>query len=265
MDPQDLFQKMVVSLNARPRPPLPDWKIIRHNSEKSENPKGVFRCFHFGNKYYIQITEGMISSNNEQISLQLLDPLVIARNKQKYRYIHIGLIQVRVKPRLEGVKGSISLFMRDKRLLDFSDSFLNVPYSPKLNDPINFFPNFMVSLEDIDILHHLTLNVKFHDLQMEANQLPLHLTYEIHYKWTKDKMNPAPKGFGPGIEIVFRHTNMRSPNDRTPRIIEPSDVQFPEGWNVQDGIPEEQEHNSPRFIYVPGLSGVKLEFPKTHQ
>ncbi|KAH7571086.1 hypothetical protein JRO89_XS05G0251500 [Xanthoceras sorbifolium] len=262
MDAQDIFQKLFAPLPPRP---VPDWEIIRHDSKKSENLKGVFRCFHFGNKYCIQTTEGSISSNNEQISIQLLDPLVIARNKQKYRYMHIGLIQVYVEPLLQGVNGSISLFMRDKRLIDFSDSFLNVPYSTKLNDPINFFPNFMVSLEDIDILHHLTLNVKFRNLQMEANRRPLHLTYKIHYKWTRDKTNPAAKGYGPGIEIVFSHTNMKSPNDLTPRIIKRSDVQFPEGWNVQDGIPEEQEHNSPRFIYVQGHSSIKLEFPKIHQ
>ncbi|KAL5830525.1 hypothetical protein ACOSQ3_019993 [Xanthoceras sorbifolium] len=261
MDAQEFLQKCFVPLSARP---VPDWRITRQNSKKSENSKGVFRCFHFGNKHCIQTTEGDISSNNEQISIQLLDPLVIARNKQKYRYIHIGLIQVYVKPQDEGVGGSISLFMRDKRLLDFNDSVLNVPYSTELNDPINFFPNFMVSLEDIDILHHLTLNVKFRDLQMEANRWPLELTYKIHYKWTRDKMNPAAKGYGPGIEIVFHHTNMRSPNDLTPRIIKRSDVQFPEGWNVQDGIPEEQENNSPRFIFVP-FSDVKLEFPKIHQ
>ncbi|KAK2635284.1 hypothetical protein Ddye_030076 [Dipteronia dyeriana] len=241
--------------------PVPDWKID-HNSKKSEYPKGVF---HFKNKYCIQTTGGVISSNNEQISIQLLDPLVISKHKHKYTYLHIGLVQVYVMPlAFRGVNGSISLFLKDKRLFDFNESFLNVPHSTEFHDPVNFFPNFMVSLKEIDILHHLTLNVKFHDLGMKANCYPLSLTYKIHYKWMRNEMNPEAKGYGPGIEIVFRQTNMRSPNDLTPRIIKKSDIQFPEGWNVQDGVTEEQEHNSPRFIHVSGAK-VKLEFPKIQQ
>ncbi|KAK3189401.1 hypothetical protein Dsin_028962 [Dipteronia sinensis] len=51
---------------------------------------------------------------------------------------------------------------------------------------------------------------------------------------------------------------MRSPKDLTPKTIKKSDLQFHEGWNVQDEIPEEHERNSPRFVHVSGRK-VKLE------
>ncbi|KAL5828186.1 hypothetical protein ACOSQ4_019983 [Xanthoceras sorbifolium] len=236
---------------------MPDWNIDSV-SKKSVYPKGIF---YFKNKYYIQTTSGSISSNNEQVSIQLLDPHIIARHKQKYRYIHVGLVQVHVTPYgPRGINGSISLFLRDKRLLDFSDSLLNVPESSKANDPLNFFPNFMVSLQEIDILHHLSLRVKFQDLQMVENCIPLGLVYRVYYKWMRDQ-NPVAKTYGPGIEIIFSQTNMRSPNDLTPRIIKRSDIQLPEGWNFQDENPEEQKHNSPRFIQVSGCT-VQLELPR---
>ncbi|KAI9169107.1 hypothetical protein LWI28_007049 [Acer negundo] len=238
--------------------PLPDWKIHKVSKE-SVYPKGIFN---FKNKYSVQITTGDISSNNEKISIPLLDPHAIAKHKHKYRYVHIGLVQVYVTPLMySGINGSISLFLKDKRLFDFNDTFLNVPQASEMNDPFNFFPNLMVSLEEVDVLHHLTLNVKFHNHYLESNKFVLSLICKVHYKWMRDQMNPgAAKSYGPGIEKVFRTRNMRSPKDLAPKTIKRSDLQFPEGWNVQDEIPEEHERNSLRFVHVSGRK-VKLEFP----
>ncbi|KAK2635280.1 hypothetical protein Ddye_030072 [Dipteronia dyeriana] len=239
--------------------PVPDWKIDEVSKE-SVYPKGIFN---FKKKYSIQTTKGDISSNNEKVSIPLLDPLVIAKHKQKYRYVHIGLVQVFVTPLVyKGVNGSISLFLKDKRLVDFSDSFLNIPQASEIEDPINFFPNLMVSLEEIDVLHNLTLNVTFHNLQVEKdNKFVLTLTSKVYYKWTREEVKPAAKGHGPGIEIVFNQRNMRSPKDLTPKTIKRSDLQFPEGRNVQDEIPEEHQHNLPRFVHLPNWR-FKLEFPQ---
>ncbi|TXG57291.1 hypothetical protein EZV62_018604 [Acer yangbiense] len=239
--------------------PVPDWKIDEVSKE-SVYPKGIFNL---KKKYSIQTTKGNISSNNEKVSIPLLDPLVIAKHKQKYRYVHIGLVQVFITPLVSsGVNGSISLFLKDKRLFDFSDSFLNVPQASEIQDPINFFPNLMVSLEEIDVLHHLTLNVKFHNLQVEEDyKFVLSLTSKVYYKWMRDQVKPGAKGYGPGIEIVFDQRNMRSPKDLTPKTIKRSDLQFPEGWNVQDEIPDEHQHNSPRFVHLPS-GRFKLEFPQ---
>ncbi|KAH7571088.1 hypothetical protein JRO89_XS05G0251700 [Xanthoceras sorbifolium] len=238
--------------------PVPDWKI--HKVKKaSVYPKGIFN---FKNKYSVQTTTGDISSTNEKISIPLLDPHAIAKHKQKYRYVHIGLLQVYVRPLpYSGINGSISLFLKDKRLFDFNDTFLNVPQASELNDPFNFFPNFMVSLEEIDVLHHLTLNVKLHNLSRQENKFVLSLISKVHYKWMRDQVSPTAKSYGPGIEIVFRQRNMISPKDLTPKTIKRSDLEFPEGWDVQDENPEEQEHYSPRFAYVSAWK-VKLEFPR---
>ncbi|KAK0574262.1 hypothetical protein LWI29_016356 [Acer saccharum] len=239
--------------------PLPDWKIHKVSKE-SVYPNGIFN---FKNKYSVQTTTGDISANNEKISIPLLDPHAIAKHKQKYRYVHIGLVQAYARPiEYSGVNGSISLFLKDKRLFDFNDTFVNVPQASEINDPFNFFPNLMVSLEEVDVLHHLTLNVKLHNRYRESNKFVLSLICKVHYKWMRDQVNPgAAKNYGPGIEKVFRTRNMRSPKDLTPKTIKRSDLQFPEGWNVQDEIPEEHESNSPRFVYV-SCRKVKLEFPR---
>ncbi|KAL5761186.1 hypothetical protein ACOSP7_019710 [Xanthoceras sorbifolium] len=236
---------------------MPDWRIQQVSNE-SVYPKGIFN---FKKQYSIQTTEGRISSNTEKVSIPLLDSHVIAKHKHKHRYVHIGLVQVYVKPIIyKEINGSISLFLKDKRLFNFSDSFLNVPQASELDDPINFYPNIMVSFEEIEVLHHLTLNVELGNFEVEGYNFVLQLVTKVYYKWMRDQVKPATKCYGPGIEIASRERNMRTPEDLNPRIIKRSDLQFPEDWNVQDEIPEEEERNSPLFVHFSGR-GVKLEFP----
>ncbi|KAL5830529.1 hypothetical protein ACOSQ3_019997 [Xanthoceras sorbifolium] len=250
--------KVIIGSNSQ-QYPKPDWRIQQVSNE-SVYPKGIFN---FKKQYSIQTTTGRISSNNEKVSIPLLDSNVIAKHKHKHRYVHIGLVQVYVTPLIStGINGSVSLFLKDKRLFDFSDSFLNVPQASEIDDPINFYPNIMVSFEEIDVLHHLTLNVKLGGLEEEGNNFVLSLITKVHYKWMRDQViKSATKCYGPGIEVAFRERNMRTPEDLNPRIIKRSDLQFPEDWNVKDEIPEEEEHNSPRFVHVSGRK-VKLEFPR---
>ncbi|KAK2635277.1 hypothetical protein Ddye_030069 [Dipteronia dyeriana] len=254
---------MSITLIRLNNDPVPDWKI-QEISNESVYPKGIFNFKK--KKYSIQTTTGLISSNNEKVSISLLDPHVLAKHKQKFRYLHVGLVQVYFKPLVpKGINGSVSLFLKDKRLFDFSDSFLNIPQASEINDPFNFFPNIMVSLEEIGVLHHLTLNVKIDDLQMKGNNFVLKLVFKVHYKWIRDQVKPAANSYrpyGPGIGIAFCEKNLRTPNDLAPRIIKRSDLQFPQGWNVQDENPEEQEHNLPRFVHLSGRNKVKLEFPR---
>ncbi|KAH7571087.1 hypothetical protein JRO89_XS05G0251600 [Xanthoceras sorbifolium] len=189
--------KVIIGSNSQ-QYPKPDWRIQQVSNE-SVYPKGIFN---FKKQYSIQTTTGRISSNNEKVSIPLLDSNVIGKHKHKHRYVHIGLVQVYVTPLIStGINGSVSLFLKDKRLFDFSDSILNVPQASEIDDPINFYPNIMVSFEEIDVLHHLTLNVKLGGLEEEGNNFVLSLITKVHYKWMRDQViKSATKCYGPGIE-----------------------------------------------------------------
>ena len=80
----------------------------------------------------------------------MISPIAIAQHLQaKYRFMHIGLVQVAVKPLLRiGVNAPIYLALRDKRLRHYKSSLLAVIQTNVCKGPIffNCYPNFMVDL-----------------------------------------------------------------------------------------------------------------------
>ena len=71
------------------------------------------------------------------------------------------------------------LCLRDARFLNFRISILGMIQSSLFNDPIHFdvFPNLTISLDDINILNALTLNVLTSDYDMEEGSRPLVIIY----------------------------------------------------------------------------------------
>ena len=83
-------------------------------------------------------TIGMIKPNSIESHL-----------KANYRFMHIGFVQVAVKPLLKtGVNAPIYLALCDKRLRHYKSSLLAVIQTNVCKGPIffNCYPNFMVDL-----------------------------------------------------------------------------------------------------------------------
>ena len=58
--------------------------------------------------------------------------------------------------------------------------------------PVHFdvFPNMSVSLDDINFLDALTLNIKTKGYDMREGSRPLAIIYRIYYKLMKTSLNP---------------------------------------------------------------------------
>jgi hypothetical protein len=72
----------------------------------------------------------------------------LARN---YKYIHVGLVQVGIKPLTkEGLNSSILAVLRDARFQNFQDSLLSSIESSLCCGPVSFdcYPNITISLKD---------------------------------------------------------------------------------------------------------------------
>ena len=96
-------------------------------------------------------------------NFQLLDCDTILKFQKQFNFLHLGLVQVGVKPmtRLHLNKFVICT-LRDMRHHDSDDSLLGVIKSSLAHGPIYFeyFPNFEVSLVDPTILKTLTLDIQ---------------------------------------------------------------------------------------------------------
>jgi hypothetical protein len=98
--------------------------------------------------------------------------------------LHVGSVQVAVKPLTRlGINASVLLCLRDARFINFRTSILGMIQSSLFNGPVHFdvFPNLTLSLDDINILKALTLNVLTSGYDMEEGSRPLAIIYRIYY------------------------------------------------------------------------------------
>ena len=120
--------------------------------------------------YHVRTIEQIYSINKEYEICYLLSPAAVKAHREKdHKFLHIGLVQVGVKPLIrEGLNNSILIALRDTCLIRFNDSLLGTIESSLSNGPVHFdcFPNLTVALDDPHILKVLTLNIKTHGTLM---------------------------------------------------------------------------------------------------
>ena len=92
-------------------------------------------------------------------------------HRKKFNYIHIGLVQVAIKPLFRlGLDILVFVCLRDARSTTFIDSILSMIDSNLANGLIyfNFFPNFSMNINDPSILSSLTLNIKTKNMNIRS-------------------------------------------------------------------------------------------------
>ena len=119
--------------------------------------------FEFRQNYSIKTEEKPIPLNQNLESLQLVSQNTINQHRKKFNYIHIGLVQVAIKPLFRlGLDIPIFVCLRDGRSTRFTDSIFSMIDSNLANGPVyfNYFPNFSMNINDPSILSSLNLNIK---------------------------------------------------------------------------------------------------------
>jgi hypothetical protein len=87
--------------------------------------QSTFSNLSFLTDYTIKKDERTFSLNKEYETIKLFSKDNIEKHKQKYSFIHIGLVQVAVKPLIrQGLNNSVLSSLRDGRHLNFRDSLL---------------------------------------------------------------------------------------------------------------------------------------------
>ena len=148
---------------------LGDWnipKVPTHQIYKSSwSLKKAFKT-----DYHIKTIKQVYSINKEYETCYLLtSSTLLAHRKEWHNYLHIGLVQVKVKPLIrEGLNCSILMALKDTRHIKFEDSLLGTIETSLSCGPVHFdcFPNFTINLHDPYIMKALTLNIKTHGTLM---------------------------------------------------------------------------------------------------
>ncbi|KAJ0038877.1 hypothetical protein Pint_22054 [Pistacia integerrima] len=250
-----------------------DWDLPKVSKQEIYETKTIFN---FKKDHSFKTIEDTILLPHGQQPIQLFNPEAIEKHEEKYKFLHIGLVQVGVRHlSREDHDTSVLLCLRDKRILDFDSSILSVLESTLADGPVHFdyYPNMIVSLEDPKILQVLSLYIKFNNLEIQGATFPFVLMYRIHYKCMQNPVNSGAKETSRVGQTLFKQTKVKRPvrvfsgNSTTGRtripvvskMIKWSDVQFPEEWKFRDeNPPESQEYTSPPRIEFQG--GFRPQF-----
>ncbi|KAI5338514.1 hypothetical protein L3X38_017785 [Prunus dulcis] len=121
-----------------------DWNIPRVPSQ--ETYKKRWSLPSFKTTTHVKTVEQVYALGKELEVCQLLNLESIKRHKNEgNNFLHIGLVQVAVKPLTRtGLKASVLLWLRDARFTNSEDSTLGVTESSLSNGPVHFdcYPDF---------------------------------------------------------------------------------------------------------------------------
>ncbi|XLU26974.1 hypothetical protein S245_063040, partial [Arachis hypogaea] len=169
----------------------------------------------------------------------LLTKQSVREHARHYKYLHIGCVQVAVKPLIrEGLNASILMCLRDIRHNDFQDSLIGTVETSLGYGPVYFncFPNKTVSLLDTNILDSLFLNIRIHGLNMKEGSIPAALIYRIQYK-VMNTCNSRVLLKSQDRETTLFVTDMTKANVMIPRLIRWDEIDLPQSWSSDRAIP----------------------------
>ena len=115
---------------------------------------------------------------------------------KKFSYLHIGLVQVAVKPfTRKGINASVLTCLRDARFKDFRISILGMNTSSLFDGPVyfNYYPDLTLPLDDPNIVKVLTLNILTTGYDMDEGSKPLAIIYRIYYRLVSTTVNPRAR------------------------------------------------------------------------
>jgi hypothetical protein len=159
------------------------WNIPKLSSKEIYTTSWLKSTWRF--EYSVRTVEQTFAISGNNSTFQLFNKRFTDNSKAKdYKLLHVRSVQVAVKPLTRlGINVSMLLCLRDARFINFRINILGMIQSSLFNGPIHFdvFPNLTLSLDDINILKALTLNVLTSGYDIEEGSKPLAIIYRIYY------------------------------------------------------------------------------------
>ncbi|KAH9791249.1 hypothetical protein KPL71_003680 [Citrus sinensis] len=246
------------------------WELPKISKEKIYRTK---KLDFWKNDYVIKTEERDITLSKPFETINLFFEKSLNKLKEKnFNYIHIGLIQIGIKPLTkEGLDTSILAVLRDGRFISFDDSLLSSIESSLCKGPISFdcYPNITLSLKDKNILKSMILQIKTHNYHMIEGSIPVALIFKISYKAMITAFSTQHKFQSKRDETLLLQTDLSRANTVIPKPIQWKDVNLPEEWILEGAappaIPKQLEPNTELQNVTQYSDGkVKLSFRRSN-
>jgi hypothetical protein len=151
--------------------------------------------------------------------------------------LHVGSVQVAVNPLTRlGINASMILCLHDARYINFRINILGMIQSSLFNGPIHFyvFPNLTISLDNINILKALTLNVLTSGYDMEEDNRPIAIIYRIYYRLMKTNLDHQTIIKNAGQSTLLIQSSTQDANIWTPKMIRWDEIILPNEWFLEN-------------------------------
>ena len=214
------------------------WELPKISKEKIYKTKMLDLL---KNDYIIKTEERDITLSEPFETIHLFSEKSLKKLIEKnFKYIHIGLIQVGIKPLTkEGLDTSILAVLRDGRFISFDDSLLSSIESSLCKGPISFdcYPNITISLKDKNILKSMILQIKTHNYNMIKGSVPVALIFKISYKTMISAFSTQLKFQSKRDETLLLQTDLSKANTVIPKPIHWKNVNLPDEWILEGAAP----------------------------
>ncbi|KAG4965724.1 hypothetical protein JHK82_039919 [Glycine max] len=217
---------------------MDDWNIPEIPQDTLYVPKIIKDKHSFD--YVIKMVENNITLGQDiGEEFHLLSRNSIFEHSRKYKYLHIGCVQVAIEPLIDiGIDAAVLMCLRDIRHSKFEDSLIATIETSLGQGPIyfNYYPNKTVSLMDRNIIDSLFLNIHFHGLDMKEGSIPAALIYRIQYKVMNTCASRVLLKPQRGETTLFI-TDIKKANVSLPITIKWDEVTLPEKWVMDKATP----------------------------
>ena len=175
--------------------------------------------FDFTQNYVIKTFEQTIPIKSQNAHINLFSKDTIKSHRKKFKYLHVGLVQIAVKPLFRlGLDVPILLTLRDKRHLNFENLILSLLESNLESGPVfsNCYPKFSIKLTDGAILNSLNLHIQTKNLEFNSRSNAFVVIYRVYYKLTNTQLNiealhSSPRDESLLVEVNLFHSNVKIP------------------------------------------------------
>ncbi|PIA34208.1 hypothetical protein AQUCO_03800060v1 [Aquilegia coerulea] len=204
-------------------------------------PKRIYNIGSFDYKVAMSIktVEHTMPINGNKKSIPLITEQDIIRYRQNYHYIHIGLIQIAVKPlHLKGIDCCFLLALRDARCTNYQKSLMGIMESTTSNGPVycNIYPNLELSLSDDNIMQSVMMDLDTKGYEFLSGSEILNIAYKIQFK-VMNTLSPNAKLISNKGNTTIIETNLGKSNMACNKIIPWDQISYPENWDHQGIIP----------------------------
>ena len=159
---------------------------------------------------------------------------------KKFSYLHVGLVQVVVKPLTrKGINASILMCLRDARFKKFYDSILGKIIASLYDGPVYFdcYPDISLALDDPNIVKALTLNVLTSGYDMDEGSKPFALIYHIHYSLLGTQLNSCARIRDPKGKTMLIQCSTPNAKVQISKTIHWQDINLLKEWLLEQETP----------------------------